>query len=237
MKEPGSTGYCPGLSTSDQRPSKAVGSSGFTLLELLISLTIVGVVLVIIFGALRIGARAWEKGEADVEVQQREKVVLALLKRQISSFCAREIEEQDKEAYLFKGDKWSMSFMSQMPAVPAIRTGIVYVKYTISETQEGGYALVLHEQDAMSLAGKGILEDSNEMESYVLITRAYSLRFEYLSGSEEGGAAPGWQEIWDLESGAGFPMAVRITLQRDKGSMPLRLIAPIYLEATDEGKE
>ena len=210
--------------------------SGFTLLELLISLTIVGVVLVIIFGALRIGARAWEKGEADVEVQQREKVVLALLKRQISSFCAREIEEGDREPYLFQGDHRSMSFMSRMPAVPAIRTGTVYVKYTIGEAQEGGYELILYEQDAMSVAGKGVLEDATEAESYVLIPRAHFLGFEYMSRSEKGDTPLEWQDVWDPESGAGYPMAVRITLQREKDAMPLRLIAPIYLEATDEKK-
>ncbi|HEX7533874.1 MAG TPA: prepilin-type N-terminal cleavage/methylation domain-containing protein [Syntrophales bacterium] len=36
---------------------------GFTLLELLIALTITAMIVAIIFGALRIGIRAWEKGE------------------------------------------------------------------------------------------------------------------------------------------------------------------------------
>ena len=60
-------------------------SKGFTLLELLISLTIIGLILVIIFGALRIGVRAWEKGERDVESHQRRRVVLGLVKRQFAS--------------------------------------------------------------------------------------------------------------------------------------------------------
>ena len=60
-------------------------SSGFTLLELILSLTILSVVLLLIFGALRVGTRAWEKGEKDVEIQQRRRAVLDLIQKQIAS--------------------------------------------------------------------------------------------------------------------------------------------------------
>ncbi len=211
--------------------------SGFTLLELLISLTIVGVVLVIIFGALRIGSRAWEKGEADVEAQQREKVVLALIKRQISSFCAREIGREDEDPYLFKGDERSMSFMSRMPAVPAIRSGMVYVKYSINPTNEGKNELDLYEQDVLSVHSKGILEESDEAEFHVLIPDAYHMEFEYLKRPEKGDASPEWQAIWDPASDTGFPLAVRITFQRKEDTVPIHIIAPLFVEATDKKKE
>ena len=66
-------------------------SRGFTLLELLISLTIVALIVVIIFGALRIGIRAWEKGEKDVDVRQRQRIVLDLIKRQLASTCVSDV--------------------------------------------------------------------------------------------------------------------------------------------------
>ena len=72
-------------------------SPGFTLLELLISLTIIGLILVIVFGALRIGARAWEKGERDVETHQIQRIVLDNMKRQIASTCLREIMSEDEK--------------------------------------------------------------------------------------------------------------------------------------------
>ncbi len=206
---------------------------GFTLLELLISLTIVGVVLVIIFGALRIGARAWEKGEADVEIQQRERVVLALVKRQISSFSDREIEPQDKDPYLFKGDERSMAFMSRLPAVPAARSGMVYVKYVINSTDEGRDELVFYEQDVVSIGAGGVLEYPDETEFQLLIPGVYHISFDYLKRPEEGDVSPEWQGVWDPESDEGFPMAVRMTFQRDENEMPIRVIAPIHPETTD----
>ena len=41
-----------------------VGTSGFTLLEMVVTLTILGFILLIILGAFRLGLSAWEKGES-----------------------------------------------------------------------------------------------------------------------------------------------------------------------------
>ncbi|MDD3474207.1 MAG: prepilin-type N-terminal cleavage/methylation domain-containing protein [Syntrophaceae bacterium] len=211
-------------------------SSGFTLLELLISLTIVGVVLVIIFGSLRIGARAWEKGEADVEAQQREKVVLSLIKRQISSFCVRKIEHEDQEPYFFRGDESSMSFMSRLPVVPTTRSGMVYVTYIISASDEGGVDLSLYEEDVVTIGSKGVLENPDEEFFDVLLSGAYDLWFEYLKRPDEEGIASEWQAVWDPAVDEGFPMAVRVTYQREEDTMPHYIIAHIYPESERQSK-
>ena len=205
----------------------ASNPSGFTLLELLISLTIMGVILVIIFGSLRIGARAWEKGEADVEAQQREKVVFDLVKGQIASICAREIAHEDEDAYLFKGDERSVEFMSRLPAVPTTRTGMVYVKYGINEVGENGKELVFHEQEVVFMGREDI---SNEPDFDVLIPEAHHIGFDYLKQPETQGFSPDWQRTWDPESDEGIPMAVRMTFQRGKDTIPLRVIARIHPE-------
>lgn len=210
--------------------------SGFTLLELLISLTIVGVILVIIFGSLRIGARAWEKGEADVEAQQRERVVLDLVKCQIVSACVHEMEGKNEESYLFKGDERSMAFMCRLPAVPTTRSGLVYVKYVINATGEREDALVFHEQDVVSMQRKGGMEEPDPADFHVLIPGAHHMAFEYLRRPEAEGFSPDWQERWEPDSDEGLPMAVRMTFQRSKTSAPLRVIARIHSGASEKEK-
>jgi general secretion pathway protein J len=59
--------------------------SGFTLIELLLSLSILSIISVIILGALRIGVRAWEKGEHVLASQQRSRAILDQLTRQLTS--------------------------------------------------------------------------------------------------------------------------------------------------------
>ncbi|MFP4087444.1 MAG: type II secretion system protein J [Desulfobacteraceae bacterium] len=210
--------------------------SGFTLLELLISLTIVGVILVIIFGSLRIGARAWEKGEADVEAQQRERVVLDLVKRQIASACVHEIEVEDEKSYIFKGDDRSMAFMCRLPVVPTTRSGLVYVKYVINTTGEREDALVFHEQNVVSVQRNGGMEEPDPADFHVLIPGAYHMAFEYLRPPEAQDFSPDWQQSWEPDSDEGLPMAVRMTFQRSKGAAPLRVIARIHSGVSEKEK-
>ena len=42
---------------------RATGERGFTLLELLISMSLLGLLMLGLFGGLRLGARVWEAGD------------------------------------------------------------------------------------------------------------------------------------------------------------------------------
>ncbi len=110
---------------------------GFTLLELLISLTILSVIVVIVFGALRIGSRAWEKGERELASRQRQRIVLDLVKRQMASMCVSEVWGRDQQLVLLKGDNKSVEFVSQIPLVPGNRFGMVYVRYAVKPMKGG----------------------------------------------------------------------------------------------------
>lgn len=214
-------------------------SNGFTLLELLISLTIMGVILVIVFGALRIGARAWEKGEADVEAHQRERVVLNLVRRQISSVCAREIAKEAEEEpsfFMGRGDDRTLAFLSRLSAVPTNRSGVVYVNYVIKPAEEEGQQLALYEQDVVSMGPGDLSEEPSDEAYHVLIAKAYYIGFEYLMRSEEIEGSFDWRECWEPDSKGTFPKAVKLTFQRDKASPPLHVIAPIHPEVSHEKK-
>ena len=58
---------------------KRGGQRGFTLLELVLALSIVAAMLAIVFGGLRVGVRAWQRGEERTESQQHSRSLNALL--------------------------------------------------------------------------------------------------------------------------------------------------------------
>ena len=58
---------------------------GFTLLELLISMTLLVVILVVTMGAMRAGSRSVAAGERKMEAQERFRAVLAIMDAQIAS--------------------------------------------------------------------------------------------------------------------------------------------------------
>ena len=214
-----------------RNPQSAI-QNGFTLLELLISLTIIGLILVIVFGALRIGARAWEKGERDVETRQIQRIVLDNMKRQIASTCLREIMSKDQKGFFFRGDRESMEFMSRLPMVPTTRSGMVYVKYVVREGEGGEKKrLMLYEKDVVLIDKEKGVEDQDEADFFELIPGAESIEFEYLKGPEDKDRDPQWQETWDPDKDTGIPLAVKIILKEDADVAPIYVIARLQAEA------
>jgi general secretion pathway protein J len=200
-------------------------SRGFTLLELLISLTIVAMIVVVMFGAFRIGIRAWEKGEKDLGMRQRERIVLDLLKRQLASVCLTEVRDRDQRPILLKGDNKSLEFVSTIPLTPGSRGGLVYVRYAVTrETGNDGERLAFYEKGVASLDRKeGVLTPA-AADFFELLSGMNSIVFEYLK-TRPGEAESPWQESWDPALEKGAPRAIRITLRENDKKAPLYVIA------------
>jgi len=213
-------------------------AGGFTLLELLIAMTILGVVVVLLFGGLRIGVRAWEKGEAGIEDNQRQRVVLDLMRRQIVS--ARVVppsrttdeETQAREArYRVAGDEKTLRLASYVPVIPGNTYGQVVARYSVSADEEGDTErLRLEEKNLVLLALEEDWEEAlSAAEPVELLSGVTEMGFEYLKVAvdEDGTVNSAWQSAWDPESDEGYPRAVRITLQTDSKTSPYVVVARI----------
>jgi general secretion pathway protein J len=219
------------------RPGKDI--SGFTLLELMISLTIIGLILVLVFGSLRIGARAWEKGEKDVEIHQRQRVVLDNLKHQIASICLREIqrdetEDKSEQKVFFRGDSEGMAFVSRIPMAPVTQSGMVYARYLVREDDSGEkWRLLLFEKDVVLVDTEEDPTEPDEAEFFELIPAAEAIEFAYLKGPKDTDGDAEWQDTWDPDSDKGIPLAVKITLQEKADAVPICVIARIQAQADE----
>lgn len=202
-------------------------NKGFTLLELLISLTILGVIVVIIFGAFRIGIRAWEKGEKDVESRQRQRIVLDLIKRQLASICLSEVKDASQQPVLLKGDNKSLEFVSHIPMVPGNQFGTVYVKYVVKSKNDGEMErLTFWEKNIVLLDKETDMNDLHEDDFFELFPGVQSIAFEYLKGGIDEETSQ-WQETWDQAIDEGFPLAIKLILIEDVEKAPIYVIARI----------
>lgn len=210
--------------TCNDRSAEIQGSRrGFTLLELLIALTIVALIVVIIFGALRIGIRAWEKGEKDVDIRQRQRIVLDLVKHQLASTCASDLWGRDQPMISLKGDNKSIAFVSHIPMTPGNRFGLVYVQYAVKHEKEGNKEHLTFYERNIALpdksAGNPAAGDFTE-----LLPGMKSIVFEYLK-DRPGEEASKWQKSWDSVADKGLPRAVRVTLKENDEKAPIYMIA------------
>ncbi len=237
--------------TATERPA------GFTLLELIVSLTILGVIVTIVYGAMNVGVRAWEKGEGDVEGRQRCRIVLDRMAQQLASMVIpRDPGVGDAAPYLLKGDAAAVEFISRIPLHPANRSGPVQVAYEVREDGEGVRSLVCREQSLASLSpASGETSDGADM--IILLPQVAECRFEYFRVSEAADdgkkAAPAaelmpevlrrvaplhdvasegpvltWEATWDGDAEQQNPRAVGIYLQAESGADPIRVIVPLH---------
>ncbi len=91
---------------------------GFTLLELLIALALIGLMTVLLFGALRFSGKAWASTEQRTERDAGIRLVYQYLAdrmeqaRPVSAY----VESEGEQVFFFIGQEDAMEFVSPMPA-------------------------------------------------------------------------------------------------------------------------
>lgn len=202
-------------------------NTAFTLLELMISLTIVALILVVIFGSFRVGVRAWEKGEEDIESRQRERIVLNLIRRQLTSAFAGKLRQGDQQPLFLRGNDKSMEFLSYISIFPGHRVGIVHTKYLVKPQDDGEKErLVFCEKNLFRQVEGMEKEETDEEDFFELISGIHDIGFEYCKG-QGGEEILEWQRTWDPVIDKGFPRAVRVSLKEDVETPPIRMIVRI----------
>ena len=183
----------------------------------------------IIMGAFRIGIRAWETGERDIENHQRQQIVLSLVKHQLASVGQYKIKKQDKTSFYFKGDNKSLECISAISVSPGNAFGNVYVNYRITSGKlNNGQLFEIFEQKIAGISPEAVLYEADEDGFHELIHGAHEIFFEYLKKTDTGELQ--WQDDWDPEKDVGLPAAVRLTLRMDEQSAPVSMVARIQGE-------
>lgn len=180
-------------------------SRGFTLLEVLVALTIFGIVVVIIFGSLNLAVRAWERGESAAERNQETRIVADLIEQQVKSTYPYYFREGNEETPAFRGERQSVRFISTVGLASGDVVGLAFVSYFV----EPGKGLMLCEKRVFSK--KVFEETSSGREGSVLLSSSISeVSFEYETEDGE------WKESWDIKEMLVFPRSIRITLEFSK---------------------
>jgi Prokaryotic N-terminal methylation motif len=186
---------------------------GFTLIEVMVSFTVLGFILLIIFGVFRLGLSAWERGESIKEEYQKVRIISQLISRQIKSIVPYKIKTQKAEGdYLaFEGKVHSLKFVSALPLKARQPEGFVYAVYEFKEGGREGGRFVLYEERALN---RDFMEENPKEELGVsLLEEISDVRFEYYQEEDpEKEQAGGWFTEWDAKEKRELPKALRMTL-------------------------
>ncbi len=187
------------------------GEAGFTLLELILSISILGIMIVILMGALRLGFRSVEAGEKKMESLERIKASFQVIDSQIQSEVPLTYDENGETRPCFKGSPDSLEFSSNY-SIWQGEAGYVVVSYRVSEGGPGKLSLWASEKKVGQ-------EKERELK---LFDQMDELGFEYFSQdpTEEKGK---WVDEWTEPTLR--PEKIKVHLL--KGGKPLSLIVPL----------
>jgi prepilin-type N-terminal cleavage/methylation domain-containing protein len=175
---------------------------GFTLLELLLALAIIGALVVIAFSGVRIALAAWRQGEDRAEAHQHLRGVVLSLARSVSGMYPYNGPRGDTPTpeLLFTGTESRLEFVTQAAPFPApIPVAFTAVIFALGDTDEHR-GLVIRQR---VLPNRGPFTDAAVVFNDPTLTE---LAFSYL---DDSGA---WQSSWDTEASKKLPRAIRVSV-------------------------
>ena len=197
-------------------------SKGFTLVEVLIALSIVAALLAIALGGLRVSMAAWRRGDARAEGLQHARGLNRLLVRALGGAYPYRVgaRGQDVAPFTFDGAPERLTFVTTAPPVPP-GGPIAYTAVSLAHEGEG------------FTVREGALPDLDPLDrrAPVLVDPSViALHFRYLRGEDRS-----WRERWDAAAENGLPAAVEVTLtlRRDGRTVaPTPLVIPLRAGAS-----
>jgi len=207
---------------AQQSSRPASGPAGFTLLELLITTTLLGILVLIVSAALRIGARAWEKGSENAAVTQPARVVLELMRHQLSSALPYEIEQEGETHVLFAGDEKQLQFVSIASLLQQQNAGNVVVTYRVNDVEKE--KVLEFKEENTAVFNRSSDEPLEDIENW----RPLSENIEKFSIEYAGELNPNgeiiWETSWDSRERKALPVAVKLSMEVETGSLPIDLV-------------
>lgn len=190
---------------------------GFTLLELIVAMTVFGMVGLGIFGVLVLGGRSAGKGERVAEQARRYRIANDVLARQVAAAEPIQLPQPDEEGLsddedadraqpFFRGEADMLEFVTTAPQRPDA-SGLSIVRYWVEDGM-----LKMSERPVFTAYAGGKKLDRAERDDSIATTLLYdveSVTFSYQRESD----SDEWMEEWDARDEDQLPACVRIDVR------------------------
>jgi general secretion pathway protein J len=206
--------------------------AGFTLMEMLVAVTLVAVMAVALWAVFGISIRSWSRGTEFMDANQRHRSILNLVRKQMASAHSLSVLENPEDpgsgSPVFSGTSNSLFFLSLNSLQFQESPGLTLVSYGVEQDSDGNYSLV--EKEAR-FTGQVPGEGASAIGSspIPIFEKLSSCLFEYFDTGEADNA-PQWVQEWDAKNLGRLPLAVSVTMiSQDPGgsSFTRHMVVPI----------
>lgn len=217
--------------------SKGVGryaAEGFTLIEVLIAMTLLSIMVVLLFGSLKICADSWEKGESKIAEVNEVAVVYNFFQQHLSAAKPLwdDFSVAGQKTYAFQGNTQSLQFVGNFPA-SAGRGGLQLFSIQLQDDQDsqlsGGTPINVSLTPFFPLTEGA----DPQKEEVALIKHVRHFSLAYFGPDDTGEAS--WQTEWlDKET---QPQLVKINIQADNGIFWPEMVIELKVASAADGSD
>jgi general secretion pathway protein J len=186
-------------------------SAGFTLIEVLIAMTLLGIMVVLLFSSMKICAESWQKGEDKITQVNDVAVVYQFFQHHLGIALPLwdDFSEEGNKVFAFQGRNQSLQFVSSFPA-SAKKAGLQ--RFSLDLIKDGDEQVIQVSITPFYPVAEGE-EWRKEEVDLLRHVRSFSLNYYNVEDPQAEGM---WQEDWlDQET---LPRLVKIKIERDDGS-------------------
>lgn len=190
-------------------PSKAFylnnSGAGFTLIEVMISLTIMSLILTVAFSGLSIGIDSWEHGSKRIDRLDRLATIERLMKRQLALAYPMSFTVNNESFVLFRGTSNHIEFVAAYSLLDGT-----------SDYRKIDYA---YDAGHLLYAERYLFDyvpDRNDGFDQKILGEFSRVNFRYLDRDEQENLV--WVDEWPTK---GLPVAVQVQIEDDFITIPL----------------
>lgn len=205
----------------------ATRRNGFTLIEVLIAITLLGVIVVLLFGSLRIAGKSWNTGEGKIAAVNQKAVVYQFFKRHLTAIRplpmpnAEDPQGLEATEQAFKGLAQSVQFVAALPNA-STRKGLQIFNIQADPRSSS----------IIQVALRPYRETDDESEAaeppVVLLENVANFKFSYF-GKTEDAAEMIWREEW-MEADRP-PSLIKVTIALRDGSYWPDMVFAVKIDA------
>ena len=204
---------------------------GFTLLEMLVGLTLLGVLLILIYSALNIGLRAWDTGDQRAGEASHQRIVQSFLRRELGQVFPIRWRGIPESKIAFEGAKQELKFVTALNLGASIKEGGLQWGhlYLADDSEEGPggkrrQSLFL-KREVFDLQAKD-WEGLDKAKPTRLIAGVKDIEISYF-GAENDNVDPKWVNEWTNPQRV--PLLVKVAVTTDLGRDIPELVVALKL--------
>ncbi|NOR69136.1 MAG: prepilin-type N-terminal cleavage/methylation domain-containing protein [Methylomarinum sp.] len=198
--------------------------AGFTLLEVMLAMTLLSIMVTLLFASLKVAAESWNKGEAKIAEVNEKAVVYQFFKRHLPSIQPLwdEFSDDDRQ-FSFQGENDKFQFVSVFPA-SAGRKGLQLFEIIFDKAAEGQVKVRLKPFYPAS-------EDQQwQQEEVVLLEHVSKFKISYFA-KDISGSEGEWHDSWKEKQH--LPALIKINIELVKQGFWPEMVFALKLAATN----